>query len=265
MTREIQRRTGEFCDRFGLRLPILQAPMSGACPPALAVAVAQAGGMGANGVLLDDVERIAAWMRAFRAGSSGAVQLNTWIPDPPVDGPGLKAATDFMGRFGTPGEPGPPAPSFEEQCEAMLAARPTVVSSIMGLFGPDYVARLHAQGIAWFACATTLADALAAEQAGADVVVAQGMEAGGHRGTFDQEAASAPRWGCSRSCHGSPTTCGFLSWRPVESPTAAVWLPLWRWGRARCRSGRRCCVHRRQASTASGPPPSRDWRRRPPP
>ena len=71
----------------------------------------------------------------------------------------------------------------------MFAARPTVVSSIMGLFEPGYVRRLHDQGIAWFACATTLDDALAAQDAGADAIVAQGMEAGGHRGSFDPDAA----------------------------------------------------------------------------
>jgi nitronate monooxygenase len=61
----------------------------------------------------------------------------------------------------------------------------------MGLFEPDYVARLKAAGIAWFATATTLAEARAAERAGADAIVAQGFEAGGHRGAFD--AASAER------------------------------------------------------------------------
>src|SRR3954463_3399823 len=71
----------------------------------------------------------------------------------------------------------------------MLAARPTVISSIMGLFEADYVRRLHEQDIAWFACATTLEEALAAQEAGADAIVAQGVEAGGHRGTFDQDAA----------------------------------------------------------------------------
>lgn len=65
----------------------------------------------------------------------------------------------------------------------------------MGLFGPDYVHGLHMAGIAWFACATTLDDALAAPDAGADAVVAQGMEAGGHRGTFDSDAAGSVQVG----------------------------------------------------------------------
>jgi nitronate monooxygenase len=179
-----------FCDRYGLQLPILQAPMAGACPPELAVAVAEAGGMGAAGVVLDHPDRIVEWVRRFRAGSAGAVQLNIWIPDPPGDaGARTDAAAAFLSRFGTPAPPRAPGPDFGEQCEAMLAARPTVVSSIMGLFETDYVRRLHGQGIAWFAAATTLDEALAAQDAGADAVVAQGMEAGGHRGSFDPDAA----------------------------------------------------------------------------
>lgn len=185
-------RVHEFCDRYGLRMPILSAPMAGACPPALAVAVAEAGGMGAAGMVLDAPDAVAAWTAEFRAGSSGALQLNLWVPDAPVDDEErVAAATGFLDRFGTPGALAGAAPVFAEQCEALLAARPAAVSSIMGLFEPDYVARLHDAGIAWFATATTLDEALAAQQAGADVVVAQGMEAGGHRGTFDQATAEA--------------------------------------------------------------------------
>ena len=73
----------EFCDRYGMRVPIVQAPMAGACPPALAAAVAEAGGMGAAGVLLDHPEQIARWTADFRAASGGALQLNIWIPDAP--------------------------------------------------------------------------------------------------------------------------------------------------------------------------------------
>jgi nitronate monooxygenase len=164
--------------------------MAGACPPELAVAVAEAGGMGAAGVLLDPPDRIAEWTRRFRAGSTGALQLNMWIPDPPSeDRARVDAAAEFLGRFGTPAPPGRPGPDFAEQCEAMLAARPTVVSSIMGVFEPAYVQRLHDNGIAWFACATTLDEALAAQDAGADAIVAQGMEAGGHRGSFAPDSA----------------------------------------------------------------------------
>ena len=184
-------RVREFCDRYRLQVPILQAPMAGACPPELAIAVAEAGGMGASGVLLDTPGRIAEWVEQFRAGSSGAFQLNIWIPDPPHPDSERReaAAREFLSQFGTPAPPGAAGPVYDEQCEAILAAAPTAVSSIMGVFDPDYVRGLRQAGIPWFACATTLDDALAAQEAGADAIVAQGMEAGGHRGSFDQDAA----------------------------------------------------------------------------
>jgi nitronate monooxygenase len=80
-------------------------------------------------------------------------------------------------------------PPFDAQCDAFLEASPRVVSSIMGLFPPPFVARLKERGIAWFATANTLSDALRAQAAGADVIVAQGFEAGGHRGAFNHADA----------------------------------------------------------------------------
>jgi nitronate monooxygenase len=71
----------------------------------------------------------------------------------------------------------------------MLEAGPPIISSIMGLYPPEFVARMKARGIRWFATATTVAEAKAAQNAGADAVVAQGMEAGGHRGAFDAAKA----------------------------------------------------------------------------
>lgn len=169
-----------------MTVPVLSAPMAGACPPALAAAVAGAGGMGAAGVVQDPPERIGEWMREFRAASPGPVQLNVWIPDPPVDDAArVGAAERFLSTLGTAGDRPIATPDFDAQCAAMLDARPTAVSSIMGVFSPEFVRRIHDAGVAWFACATTLDDALAAQEAGADAVVAQGMEAGGHRGTTD--------------------------------------------------------------------------------
>jgi nitronate monooxygenase len=190
-------RAMEFCDRFRLRLPILQAPMAGASRPELAIAIADAGGMGASGALQDSPQRIAEWARQFRAKSNGAFQLNVWIPesselDPQERQARVDAASQFLRQFGAPPEadkPGQPPLIFSEQCSAMLAAQPTAMSSIMGLFPRELVPRMRERGIAWFCCATSLAEALAAEEAGADAIVAQGMEAGGHRGTFNQDEA----------------------------------------------------------------------------
>lgn len=185
-----------FQQRFGLRLPILLSPMAGACPVALSAAVANAGGMGAMGAVLSQPQDIATWMAAFRAASAGPAQVNLWIPDPaPVRDAGAEARLrGFLAQWGpaVPASAGDAVPAdFDAQFDALLAARPAVASSIMGVFRPDQVARLKAAGIAWFACATTLQEARAAQDAGADAVVAQGAEAGGHRGAF--EAGQAER------------------------------------------------------------------------
>jgi nitronate monooxygenase len=187
-------RAALFCERYGLRLPIVMAPMAGACPASLAAAVANAGGMGGLGALTTDPAGIAAWADTFRGHSNGGFQMNLWVPDPPPirDAERERQVREFLGQWGPPvphGAGDAPLLDFDAQCEAMLAAAPRVVSSIMGLFPEKYVAALKARGIAWFACATTLAEARAAEAAGADAIVAQGAEAGGHRGAFDGDSA----------------------------------------------------------------------------
>src|SRR6266851_9314535 len=75
-------RVQAFCTRFNLRLPILLAPMAGACPPSLSAAVANAGGLGACGALIMPPAAIMNWATEFRAISNGPFQLNLWIPDP---------------------------------------------------------------------------------------------------------------------------------------------------------------------------------------
>jgi nitronate monooxygenase len=189
-------RAHAFCARFGLRLPILLAPMAGACPPALSIAVANAGGLGGCGATLMLPKDIADWVTAVRAKTNGGFQLNLWVPDPPPqrDPAAETAVRRFLAAWGPPvpddaGDFAPP--DFAAQCDAMLAARPAVVSSIMGLYPAPFVARMKAAGVAWFATVTTVAEAKRAVEAGADVIVAQGMEAGGHRGSFDQGYAEA--------------------------------------------------------------------------
>ena len=189
-------RAREFCERFGLGVPILLAPMAGACPPSLSAAVANAGGLGACGALLMQPAAILDWAAQFRAGSNGAFQLNLWIPDPPPrrDPAAEAAVRAFLAQWGpevpaTAGDGTPP--DFAAQCEALLEAGPPVISSVMGLYPAAFVARMKARGIAWWANVSTVAEARAAEAAGADVVVVQGMEAGGHRGCFDAERAEA--------------------------------------------------------------------------
>ena len=153
-----------FCEKHNLRVPILMAPMASACPASLAIAVANAGGLGGCGALLMQPDVIQKWVADVRAGANGGFQLNLWIPDPPPKRD--FAAEDAIRRF-----------------------RPTIISSIMGLFPERFVARMKSKGIKWLATVTTVSEAKAAESAGADIIVAQGMEAGGHRGAFDATPA----------------------------------------------------------------------------
>jgi nitronate monooxygenase len=187
-------RTQVFCAKYGLRVPILLAPMAGACPASLSIALANAGGMGALGALLTPPAGIRTWVQEFRAKSAGPLQLNVWIPDPMPkrDSSAETRIRQFLEAWGpavpeSAGDTVPP--DFDAQCEAFLEVVPTAVSSIMGVFPPSFVPRLKERGIAWFATATTLAEARTAAECGADAIIAQGYEAGGHRGSFDPAAA----------------------------------------------------------------------------
>ncbi len=189
-------RAQSFCESIDIRLPILQAPTAGACPPSLAIAVANAGGLGGCGALVMQPEAIRNWASETRAGTRGGFQINLWIPDPAPrrDAAAEDAVRAFLSRWGpdVPRDAGDSRPpDFAAQCEAMLAVRPVVISSVMGLYPPAFVERMKALGIKWFATVTTAAEAKLAEHAGADAIVAQGMEAGGHRGSFDAAKAEA--------------------------------------------------------------------------
>lgn len=185
-------RARAFCSAFGLRIPILMAPMAGSCPASLAIAVAKAGGLGGCGALVMTPDAIRAWAAEVRSQTNGAFQINLWIPDPqPVRDADQEARVRaFLGQWGPPvgARAGDVIPvDFDQQCEALLEIGPAIVSSIMGVYPPATVSRLKEKGIRWFANVTTVAEAREAVAAGADVIVAQGMEAGGHRGSFDAE------------------------------------------------------------------------------
>lgn len=187
-------RAASFADRFNIEIPILLAPMAGACPPSLSVAMANAGGLGACGALMMTPEEISEWAREVRSNSNGAFQINLWIPDPePVrDAQHEARVRSFLERWGTdiPLESGDTAPlDFAAQCEALLDSNAPIVSSIMGLYPESFVERLKKRATAWFATVTTVTEAKQAAAAGADVIVAQGAEAGGHRGAFESEMA----------------------------------------------------------------------------
>jgi nitronate monooxygenase len=188
-------RAQAFADRLGVRIPILLAPMAGACLPSLSIAVANAGGMGACGALLLQPDAIRDWVAEFRAGSGGEFQINLWIPGPePIRDPAAEdRQREFLASWGPPAPEivQPVLPDFDAQCRAMLEARPRAISSIMGIYAPSFVVQMKRSGILWLATATTVAEARVAEAAGADAIIVQGVEAGGHRGSFRAEDAES--------------------------------------------------------------------------
>ncbi len=187
-------RSQRFISRYNLRLPILLAPMAGVSSPALSIAVANAGGLAACGALLMQPDEIRAWAADVRAHTQGPFNINLWVPDPPPhrDAAHESRVREFLAEFG-PAVPESAAnatpPHFGAQCEALLDIAPPIVSSVMGIFLPDFVQRLKERGISYWANISTVAEAKIAEAAGADVIVAQGAEAGGHRGAFDPAQA----------------------------------------------------------------------------
>ena len=146
------KRTERFCRQFNLELPILLAPMAGACPPALSVAVAEQGALGACGVLLMPPESILHWAQEFRSNCKGEFQFNNWIPDPPPlrDESHERLVREFLNRWGPEVQLAArdlKLLDFDAQCEAMLETRPTVISSIMGLYPRQFVQRMKSLNI----------------------------------------------------------------------------------------------------------------------
>jgi nitronate monooxygenase len=177
---------------FGIEYPVVQAPMAGASTPAMAVAVANAGGMGSLGCAAMTVEQLRAAAADVVAGTNGTVNFNFFVHEEPdlakhAAGPMHEALKPYYAEFGL-GEPVAPragAPSFnDEMLEALLACAPKVVSFHFGLPKPHAIEALKRIGAKLIGNATNVAEAKALEAGGMDAVVAQGAEAGGHRGAF---------------------------------------------------------------------------------
>src|SRR5438094_5886102 len=156
-------RAAAFCDRFGIRVPILLAPMAGACPPSSSIVVLREGGFGACAALLIQPKEIEDWAAEVHANVDGPFQINLWIPEPPPvrDRSHEARVREFLSRWGAsvPEDAGDiTLPNFDEQCQALLRIAPAAVSSIMVLYPPSFVAALKSRRIPWFATATTLGD-----------------------------------------------------------------------------------------------------------
>lgn len=179
-------------------LPIVQAPMAGVSTPEMAAEVANAGALGSIGVGAVDAGAACKMIAAFRERSRRSLNVNVFCHEPASANSSLQAAWlellgPFFERYGAkpPGALKEIYRSFVED-DAMLAAlvaeKPRVVSFHFGLPSADRIQALRAADIVLLASATSLTEARAAEQAGVHAIVAQGYEAGGHRGVFDPNA-----------------------------------------------------------------------------
>lgn len=182
-------------ERIGMAVPIIQAPMAGTSTPQMAAAVTNAGGLGSIGLGAVNAAGARTMIGAVRAAANGAFNVNVFCHAPATAAPErerawLEALKPEFERFGAepPAAIGEIYKSFladEDMLELLIVTRPAVVSFHFGLPAVGKIARLKAAGVVLFATATNLAEAQAAAAAGVDAIVAQGWEAGGHRGVFD--------------------------------------------------------------------------------
>jgi nitronate monooxygenase len=183
---------------LGIRLPILQAPMAGISTPAMAAAVSQAGGLGSLGVGNLDARGAQGAIADFRERSSGPLQVNVFCHAPARHDERLEAAWTLRLQPHFERVQSAPPPRLTEiyrsfladdnMMAVLLAERPQVVSFHFGVPSRQAITALRDAGIVLLASATCLAEARAAAQAGVHAVVAQGYEAGGHRGVVDPDA-----------------------------------------------------------------------------
>lgn len=181
-----------LCDLFDIDHPIIQAPMAGATTPEMAAAAANAGVLGSLGCAMYSAEKLSEVTHATQGLTNRAINLNFFVHEDPVEdaGKAAQAAQRLQGwydRFdaGEMPEAKPTHFPFEgELCEAVLQLSPKVASFHFGLPDEALIASLKDQGIVILSSATSAAEAKWLEQRGADAVIAQGYEAGGHSGWF---------------------------------------------------------------------------------
>jgi len=180
-------------DLFGIDHPILQAPMAGTSSPQMAIAVSQAGGLGSIAAAMLTPEALRTEMQIVQQGTAMPINVNFFVHNPPVDDPARAAAwrkrlEPYYREFGLSldAAAGGPvrAPFKAALCDIVLEYMPKVVSFHFGMPEASLVRRVKDAGLVVISSATTSEEARWLEAHGCDAIVAQGSEAGGHRGMF---------------------------------------------------------------------------------
>lgn len=189
-------------DLFGIEHPIVLAPMAGPVHSGMAIAVTNAGGLGSLPCAMLDLGKARQELEAIRRGTNGAVNLNFFCHMPPAFDAAREAA--WRERLGTyydelgidRSEPIPVSnrtPFDAAFCGLIEEFRPEAVSFHFGLPEPALLDRVKATGAKVLSSATTVREAIWLEERGCDVIIAQGNEAGGHRGIFlDDDVSGQP-------------------------------------------------------------------------
>jgi nitronate monooxygenase len=178
---------------LGIDLPIVQAPMAGVQGSALAIAVSNAGGLGSLPCAMLTPETMRKELATIREQTTRPYNVNFFCHTPPVADARREAAwreklAPYYSEFGIDPKTIPAGPGrapFDAQLADVLSEfKPPVVSFHFGLPSADLLARVRAWGAKILASATTVDEARWLEAQGVDVIIAQGLEAGGHRGIF---------------------------------------------------------------------------------
>lgn len=181
---------------FGIELPIIQAPMAGVQGSALAISVSNAGGLGSLPCALLSPASMCEELARIKSQTTRPYNVNFFCHTPPPPNPEREAKwrtalAPYYREFGldlnaTPTGPAR-APFNPEAAEILAEFKPAVVSFHFGLPSPDLLARIRSWGAKILSSATTIEEARWLESHGADAIIAQGLEAGGHRGIFLSE------------------------------------------------------------------------------
>lgn len=187
---------------FGIELPIVQAPMAGSQGSELAIAVSEAGGLGSLPCAILSSEQIRNELGVIRQRTNRPVNVNFFahqspLPDALAESRWRTRLADYYAEFGIDPDAAPAGggrnPFDEAGCAIVEEFRPEVVSFHFGLPNADLLDRVRDSGAKIIGSATTVAEARWLEAHGCDAVIAQGAEAGGHRGIFlSKDIASQP-------------------------------------------------------------------------
>ena len=180
-------------DLIGIEIPVIQAPMAGANGSAMVIAVSEAGGLGSLPCGMLDAATVQAEITAIRQRTAKPFNTNFFCHTPPEPDPDRAAVwkkrlAPYLAELGVhAAEPAPAvnrAPFDEVMCEVIEEHKPAVVSFHFGLPEPSLVNRVKAAGCLVLSSATTVEEARWLEHHGCDAIIAQGCDAGGHRGMF---------------------------------------------------------------------------------